>query len=328
MSSSSLRTQKEYARRVNAALDFIDANLADELTLAKLASAAHFSPFHFHRIFSAFVGESPAERVRRLRLEKAAGRLVHDPSSTVTDIALANGFSTSALFCRLFKARFGMSPTAWRDGGFQIRKNGQADRKNRKDAAPPIGYNPSGQSNFQERRWNVKKTPVVKAEEVSSFRVAYVKHMKGYEDSAGIKNAFQTLFCWAGPRGVMSPDMRVLGMSLDDPGITPKDKCRYYACVTVTEKAKPEGEVGIMNIRPGRYAVGHFEGGAGIFKRAYDYMYGEWLPNSGYQPDDAPAFESYIGEPDGLSKKKKFVFDLYVPLKALWRFRDSADGKG
>jgi AraC family transcriptional regulator len=45
-------------------------------------------------------------------------------------------------------------------------------------------------------------------------------------------------------------------------------------------------------------------------------MYGEWLPKSGYQPDDAPAFESYVGEPGGTPARPR-VFDLYVPVKPL-----------
>ena len=131
------------------------------------------------------------------------------------------------------------------------------------------------------------KKPVVRIEDVPPLRVAYVKHRKGYEDSAGIGEAFETLFCWAGPRGVMGPDMRVMGMPLDNPDITPKDKCRYYACVTVNERAEPDGRVGIMTIRPGAYAVGRFEGGRDVFKKAYAYMYGEWLARSGWQPDDS-----------------------------------------
>ena len=77
--SASLLTRKEYARRINAALDFIDRNIGDDVSLAKLASVACFSPYHFHRIFSSFVGEPPAEYVRRLRLEKAAILLVERP---------------------------------------------------------------------------------------------------------------------------------------------------------------------------------------------------------------------------------------------------------
>ncbi|NTV81129.1 MAG: helix-turn-helix transcriptional regulator, partial [Candidatus Aminicenantes bacterium] len=131
--SATLRTQKEYARRLNAALDFIDRNIAEDISLGKLSAVACFSPYHFHRIFSALVGEPPAEYVRRLRLEKAAGLLANEPETPVTEIALACGFSTSALFCRLFKARFGMSPTAWRDGGCEKRKNGQHKSKSGKD---------------------------------------------------------------------------------------------------------------------------------------------------------------------------------------------------
>ena len=106
-------------------------------------------------------------------------------------------------------------------------------------------------------------------------------------------------------------------MALDNPDITPKDKCRYYACVVVNDRAEPDGRVGIMTIRPGKYAVGRFSGGPGVFKKAYAEMYGEWLPGSGWQPDDAPAFESYIGEPTGTEKRPHFVFDLYVPVKPL-----------
>jgi AraC family transcriptional regulator len=317
MTSGSLRTQKEYARRINAALDFIDGNIAEEISLVKLASIACFSPYHFHRIFSALVGEPPAEYVRRLRLEKAAGLLVNDLSPTVTEIALACGFSTSALFCRLFKARFGMSPTTWRDGGYENRNNRQTNRKIRKDKPFRLGYSLSENLGSRERRGRMRKAPVVRVDDIPPLRVAYVKHMKGYEDSAGIGNAFQTLFRWAGPRGVMSPHKKVMGMPLDNPNITPKDKCRYYACVTVNENAQPDGAVGIMTIRRGKYAVGRFAGGDNIFKGAYAYMYGEWLPKSGWQPDDAPAFESYIGEPEVTAKKKKFVFDLYIPVKPL-----------
>ncbi len=315
--SASLLTRKEYARRINAALDFIDRNIGDDVSLAKLASVACFSPYHFHRIFSSFVGEPPAEYVRRLRLEKAAIRLVNDPSVPVTTIALSCGFSTSALFCRLFKARFGMTPTAWRAGGSEKSKNGQKVRKNGKDSPRRTRYRWPERTDPLKRRAGMKKRPKVRIEDVPPWRIAYVPHMKGYEDSAGIGDAFQTLFCWAGPRGVMSADMRVMGMALDNPDITPKDKCRYYACVVVNDRAEPDGRVGIMTIRPGKYAVGRFSGGPGVFKKAYAEMYGEWLPQSGWQPDDAPAFESYIGEPSGTEKRPHFVFDLYVPVKPL-----------
>jgi AraC family transcriptional regulator len=156
----------------------------------------------------------------------------------------------------------------------------------------------------------------VEVREVPAMRIAYVKHLKGYEDSRGIAAVFQKLFFWAGPRGYLGPETKVLGMSLDNPDITPKDRCRYYACVEVSAGAEPQGEVGIMETHAGRYAVAGFQGGPGIFKEAYDFMYGEWLPRSGFQPDDFPCFEIYRGEPKS-GEKPFFRFDLYVPVKPL-----------
>ncbi len=95
--------------------------------------------------------------------------------------------------------------------------------------------------------------------------------------------------------------------------MTPKDKCRYYACVGVNERAAADGEVGIMAVKAGRYAVARFKGGPGAFKDAYAFMYGTWLPANGWQPDDAPAFEQYTDEPSA----ETFTFDLHIPVKPL-----------
>jgi AraC family transcriptional regulator len=86
-----------YAARVNRVVDHIDAHLAEPLDLNPLASVAHLSPWHFHRVFHALTGETLADRVRRRRLEVAAARLL----------------------TRAFRAHFGVTPTAWRGGAFR-----------------------------------------------------------------------------------------------------------------------------------------------------------------------------------------------------------------
>jgi len=321
-------TQREYEKRLNRVLEFIEAHLQDEIRLEKLAEVACFSPFHFHRIFTALVGEPPAEFVRRLRLERAANLLLNNPLPPVTEIALSCGFSSSALFARLFRERFGQSPTEWRARqaaapGRESKKS-QTQSKIRKAKSKPkkavdllLVYNRRRTQTTRRSRMDDKlKTVKVEVKDVPAMRVAYVKHLKGYEDSAGIGNAFQKLFLWAGPRGFLGGDMKVLGMSLDNPDITPRDKCRYYACVEVSAEARPEGEVGIMETHAGRYAVARFKGKSDVFKRAYDFMFGQWLPRSGFQPDDHPCFEMYRGEPES-RKEPTFEFDLYLPVKPL-----------
>ena len=65
-------TRREYAARMNRVLDHIQSHLADPLDLQRLAAVACFSPFHFHRLFRAWMGETLQAFVQRLRLERAA----------------------------------------------------------------------------------------------------------------------------------------------------------------------------------------------------------------------------------------------------------------
>ena len=101
-------TEREYVRRINLVIEYIEENLSQEISLDILAKKAFFSAFHFHRIFSACLGESPADYVRRARLERAANRLIHNHYESMTEIAFSSGFSSSSLFSRLFKQHFGI----------------------------------------------------------------------------------------------------------------------------------------------------------------------------------------------------------------------------
>ena len=100
---------------MNALLDHIDRNLDQTLELASLAERVHFSPFHFHRVFAAWMGETLGDYLRRRRLDVAALMLAAPPhESTVLQIALAVGFGSSEAFSRAFKLRFAQTPSAWR----------------------------------------------------------------------------------------------------------------------------------------------------------------------------------------------------------------------
>src|SRR5262245_38079046 len=112
-------TAVTYIQRVNLAIDHIVGHLDEPLRLRDLARVALLSPFHFHRVFQALIGSTPADFVQRLRLEKALGILAHSRPPSLTAIALACGFSSSSDFSRCFKRRYGAPPSsfdvaAWR----------------------------------------------------------------------------------------------------------------------------------------------------------------------------------------------------------------------
>jgi len=103
------RYQKEYIYRINRVIDFIEANIDKELTLEKLSEVANFSPFHFHRIFSAFTGETLNGFIKRKRIERAASILLSEPERPIAEIAYYCGYSSPSVFCRNFKDRFRVS---------------------------------------------------------------------------------------------------------------------------------------------------------------------------------------------------------------------------
>ena len=101
-------TTATYVQRVNLAIDHIVGHLDEPLRLRDLSRVAMLSPFHFHRVFQALVGSTPADFVKRLRLEKALTLMSRTRSRSLTTIALGCGFSSSSDFSRCFKQRFGV----------------------------------------------------------------------------------------------------------------------------------------------------------------------------------------------------------------------------
>ena len=309
--------RQEYVGRINRVIDFIEENIDTELNLVTLAKVANFSPFHFHRIFSALVGETLNGFVRRLRLEKAASMLIAHPKETITEIALACGFSGSAAFARSFSEHFGMSASAFRQRertGFpRVRlENSKICKTNSK-----AGEAPSPSPHYIDvRRINTQGRikMSIEVKEMPEMHVAYYRHVGSY---SGVEEAFEELMRWAGPRGLIQfPKTKVLGVYHDDPKITDPSRLRSSACITVPEGTAVDGQIGTMTVAGGKFAVGSFEITHEQFAEAWDEMMGKWLPESGYQPDDRPCYELCRNDPK-THPEGKYIVDICVPVKPL-----------
>lgn len=302
--------RQEYVARINRVIDHIDAHLGDELTLAVLADVACFSRFHFHRIFSAMVGETIADYLKRVRLQAAASRLVNNPRDPVTDIALACGFSSPSVFARAFRERFGLSASAWRT---RRRNDGQADRK--PGDAPDNGLrHPPEHLSDDRRKIMAVQAQSIEVKELPELHVAYVRHIGPYNK---VGEAFGRLMRWAGPRGLLRfPETKSLAVYRDSPEVTEESRLRSDACITVPEGTKVDGEVTLMKIPGGKFAVGRFEIAGDQFGEAWNVLMGGWLPGSGYQPDDRMCYEVYLNDHEQ-HPQKKFVIDICEPVKPL-----------
>ncbi len=99
--------------RIHAVTQYVREHSDEPLNREVLAAVAGFSVSHFHRIFTAQIGENITDHVRRVRLERA-GRKLRMGAVDITEVALAAGYQTHAAFGKAFKQQFGLSPSAFR----------------------------------------------------------------------------------------------------------------------------------------------------------------------------------------------------------------------
>lgn len=314
---------REYASRMNRVMDYVERHLDQEMCLDELAGIAHFSAFHFHRLFRAYTGETLGRFISRLRLQKAAGQLLHNPEKSVTHIALDCGFGSSAAFARAFRDCFGMSASEWRRSPNPIQSNLDQRLSNMREAASEsICYSGVIQSipvwTINMKNTMNQKTLTVEVKDLPERHLAYVRHIGPYVgDEALFKNLFERICRWAGARSLINEKSGFFAVYHDDPEITDEEKLRVSVGITVPAGTRGDEKVSVMRLEGGRYAVAHCRiAESSDFWPAWRALYGEWLPQSGFQPDDRLCFEQYLNDPkedpDGI-----MIVDMCVPVKPL-----------
>jgi len=288
-------TGQDYRERVVRTLVYIQQHLDDELALEGAAAVAAFSPFHFHRIFRGLVGETLNEYVRRLRLERAARNLKQRPGERIVQIALEAGFETHESFTRAFGNMFGVSPSAYRDAHYPA-----PDPPSGTHLHDVSGYNPPDYPDL----------PPVEVKDLPAMRLVFLRHVGAY---SGVGATWGRLMTWAGMRGLLGPGMKLIGLVYDDPDVTPAEKIRYDAAVTVSRPVQPEGDFGVLDLAGGSYAVIAHKGPYDLLAKTYQKIYGGWLPASGRHLRDAPAFEQYLNSPRDTPPQDLLTL-IHVPL--------------
>jgi AraC family transcriptional regulator len=278
-------TPMAYVERVNLAIDFVVSHLEEPLRLEDVSRAAQLSPFHFHRVFRALVGVTLAEFVKRLRLEKALCMMAYARRPSLSTIALSCGFSSSSDFSRCFRQRFGVPPSA-----FDIKAWCNAHRSELEATAPGTA-----------KQLHVDELPArnnpdsfrVRVRELPARTVAYIRIRNPYRGDA-VAKAAERLITWAERHALA--DGQWLGYQWDNPEIARLDDCQYHVAVEA-ERFTPKGEIGRFRFPPMVVAQVEVRGGLDHELRALQWLFGTWLPRSGYVPDDHPCFEAWVGRP-------------------------------
>lgn len=298
MKESTLQYYKERLLRV---LVHIQQHLDQPLSLEELAGCARVSPFHFHHVFTGMLGESPKSHIRRLRLERAATRLKHS-RQPVVQVAFEAGYETHEAFTRAFKSAFGVSPSLFR----------QRETPARAPRAPSGIHYLEGKAltNFKTTRPGDHKMNVT-IKTMAPIWVAFMRHVGPY-DQCG--TAWDQLLPALGKEGLIGADTQFIGVSHDDPEVTPPEKRRYDACVTVDASYAPRGAIGVQNIPGGEYAMLTHLGPYAKLGESYGKLLGQWLPRSGRELRATPCFEIYLNAPDNTAPED-LITDIYAPLE-------------
>jgi AraC family transcriptional regulator len=305
-------SRTEYAARMHRVLEYIDRRLDQNLQLTELADVAHFSRFHFHRLFAAWMGETLGDYLRRRRIEVAAMRLVAQPRLTVLQVALSVGFGSGEAFARAFKERFGRSATQWRRlQKCSGRANSNLDQPTRNgDQAAPVGSGQYASAGVRPMECAMN----VKLIDRRLTQIAYLRHEGPY--GASIAAFWQhQVYPWMVTNGLLGCPR--YGISHDDPNITAPDRCRYDAAVEVAHSVELAGPVLRTTLPGGEYACAYFKGTAASIVDNWQSLLRDWLPSSGMQLDNRPSFEYY---PQGTTfDPATGVFDceLCVPVTPL-----------
>lgn len=282
-------SQTAYQKGMNAVLEYIENNLSKDLNLEELSQVANFSLFHFHRQFRAFVGSPAYQFIQNLRLKNAAKEIAFSDQKSITEIAFDTGFENAESFSRAFKKVLKQTPSEFRRVPDWEIVNHLVDLK----------------------KINRSQTMQVKIIDFPETMIATIEH-HGPEHL--IYNTTNKFIEWRKANGFKPGVGETYSQHYSDPVSTLPEDYRQDISLTVDQPVgeNPQG-VFTSTIPAGRCAVVRHHGSRDHVPAA-DYLYREWLPESGEELRDYPFFFHYINvDPD--VKDSEMITDLYLPIK-------------
>ena len=284
-------TKDKHTKIANDIMYYIYRYIDTDINLDELSKDLKVNKFHMHRIFKQEFGENIYESIISIRLQKASSLLLTNKNSTITDIAKMCGYSSQSAFTRAFKQKFSITPKEWRKGGYE------------KFATDILKQSKS--ASLADAKFSHLKPKIIKIPPLAAY---YIRH-KGYNKS--ITNTWQKLQTWILCNDIKN--FKQIGLHHDNPTIIPLDECRYNACIVVEKKIK-NANLPSLTIPEGIYARFDFDGKYGDILKFMNWVYFDWLINSGYETTTNPSFAIYEKN-HFLEEDEKFIVKYHIPIK-------------
>jgi AraC family transcriptional regulator len=279
-------------KKLQRALKYARRNPGKNVLLSNLAAETGQSLFHAHRTLRAVLGETPKHFTLRLRVDRAAAALISSHDS-ILDIALECGFESHEAFCRAFRRRFRMSPSAYRKRalmGFDARTH--ADLVD--EIGPCIGLY---HIDLKEGCSGKSMEYTVARKELITQPVLVVRRrVRRAEIAATIAAELPKVFLHAQQRGIAIagyPITRYLETSVGL--VTLETGMRVTAHSGEWTVGEREGDILAETLPGGPSAVTIHSGPYDQLQAAYAALE-EWIAANGFHPVGAP-WEAYLNDP-------------------------------
>ena len=293
------KVKKDYYRRIERAVNFIEENLMEELTVEMISEKAYFSKYHFIRVFTAMTGETVGDYLRRRRISRSSKQLI-DSDRSILDIAFDYQFESQEAYTRSFKKVYHTSPGKYR----KLNKN-------------QIAY---GRSRLTIERLNHLKSNVTMQPRIVEIGKKKLIGMSVMTSLA--KNNIPQLW------NDFMPRIKEIANNVDsgfyevhpfDPefkmeNFTEDMEFEKWAAVEVDGIGTIPNGLRSITIEGGKYAVFEHKGTMDNIQMSFDYAYGTWLPNSGYEMDRIADFERY-GEHYFGPENPDSITEIWIPIK-------------
>jgi AraC family transcriptional regulator len=277
-------------------------------TLATLAARAGWSPFHLHRAFRAMVGETPKQYTLRLRLERAAVRLVSSDDS-VLDIALDAGFQSHEVFTRAFGRHFGRTPIAYRASALSDASAAVRERHTSLvvSSGPCIALYHL-RINAPSRRTQMPMLSIERRELTAQPFLFVRAKVARSEISKAIGDSLGKAFPYAMQAGAPIAGRPTARYFTSGPGLLD-----MQIGVPIAVAAPGKGDVEAGELPGGPIAVAVHAGSYDNLGDTYAAME-RWMNANGYRPGGAP-WESYVTDPGEFPDVNDWRTEVYWPLE-------------
>ena len=287
-------TQNRHTEIANYTMNYIYNYIDTDINIDYLASKFEISRVYFQKLFKERIGKNIYETIKDIRLYKASNLLLTNKSSTVKQIANMCGYSSQPSFIRAFKLRFNQTPKEWREGGHKKYSN---------NILKNIDIDFNKIENFLQIEPKIVK--------LDSMKIYYLRN-KGYSKKS-LTKTWQKIQAWIFTNNITK--YKELAFYHDNPVITPVNDCVYVAGVIVDEEVDLSNtNLPYFKIAGGLYASFEINGIHGDILRFLQWVYHDWLPQSGFETTTNPA-HTVLSQNHYTHKSEKFQATLYLPIQ-------------